>query len=636
MSRTIGSLLVSLGFSHKEADASIKRFEKNLRDSGKRMESIGRTMSIGFTAPFILGMRQAIKAYDEEAKVVKTLEVALGRTSTALLAQAAAIQKTTVYADDAVIKVQAYAAALGHSEAQVGKMTTAAVGLAAGLGIGLDQAMSMLHKSTMGASKGLGQLVPGVKELTKEQLKSGAAIDMVTAKFSGYAEAMAKTGTGPLEQFKNRFGDLMEQFGKAALPLLNKIIEKFDKLTAWFEKLSPATKEMVVEFGAFLALAGPVMMFTGKIISLTQSVIALSTALKGMAMAAGGVAAVVGATGMASAYMTQNYHPLGSNFGKNIGDMVMKATGTSYRSSQYGGTDMLLGSAAEQQNSGFLAPPAAKALGTATTTNGTGTAQQIFVAGQGIARALQHVTTILTPSRGNPAAGIGSIAPNLNPATAGAMGGGALTPLAGVGGHGNAIAGMMGIMPNMEPILESQAQSVDALNEGYVMLGNTLAGVMTTMAASLAEGGNAFAAFGKAALLAAASVAKAALVESLASATKKGAAVAGAPGIIIGAIAGLAAISIVEGMIGKMKTPKLAQGAVTQGITTAIIGDNPSGKEMVLPFERNDEFAASIARKMGGGGGNLSMTVHGDKLLVFLSKRQDEARRRSSGNTINF
>ena len=636
MSRTIGSLLIKLGMDPKEADMAIRKFEKNLRDSGKRMESIGRTMSIGFTAPFILGMRQAIKAYDEEAKVVKTLEVALGRTSTALLAQAAAIQKTTVYADDAVIKVQAYAAALGHSEAQVGKMTTAAVGLAAGLGIGLDQAMSMLHKSTMGASKGLGQLVPGVKELTKEQLKSGAAIDMVTAKFSGYAEAMAKTGTGPLEQFKNRFGDLMEQFGKAALPLLNKIIEKFDKLTAWFEKLSPATKEMVVEFGAFLALAGPVMMFTGKIISLTQSVIALSTALKGMAMAAGGVAAVVGATGMASAYMTQNYHPLGSNFGKNIGDMVMKATGTSYRSSQYGGTDMLLGSAAEQQNSGFLAPPKANALGTATTSNGTGTAQQIYVAGQGIARALQHVTTMLTPNRGNPAAGIGSIAPNMNPATAGAMGGGALTPLAGVGGHGNAIAGMMGIMPNMEPILESQAQSVDALNEGYVMLGNTLAGVMTTMAASLAEGGNAFAAFGKAALLAAASVAKAALVESLASATKKGAAVAGAPGIIIGAIAGLAAISIVEGMIGKMKTPKLAQGAVTQGITTAIIGDNPSGKEMVLPFERNDEFAASIARKMGGGGGNLSMTVHGDKLLVFLSKRQDEARRRSSGNTINF
>ncbi len=333
MSRTIGSLLIKLGMDPKEADMAIRKFEKNLRESGKRMESIGRTMSIGFTAPFILGMRQAIKAYDEEAKVVKTLEVALGRTSTALLAQAAAIQKTTVYADDAVIKVQAYAAALGHSEAQVGKMTTAAVGLAAGLGIGLDQAMSMLHKSTLGASKGLGQLVPGVKELTKEQLKSGAAIDMVTAKFSGYAEAMAKTGTGPLEQFKNRFGDLMEQFGKAALPLLNKIIEKFDKLTAWFEKLSPATKEMVVEFGAFLALAGPVMMFTGKIISLTQSVIALSTALKGMAMAAGGVAAVVGATGMASAYMTQNYHPLGANFGKNIGEMVMKYSGVGYPSS---------------------------------------------------------------------------------------------------------------------------------------------------------------------------------------------------------------------------------------------------------------------------------------------------------------
>ena len=643
MSRTIGSLLIKLGMDPKEADMAIRKFEKNLRESGKRMESIGRTMSIGFTAPFILGMRQAIKAYDEEAKVVKTLEVALGRTSTALLAQAAAIQKTTVYADDAVIKVQAYAAALGHSEAQVGKMTTAAVGLAAGLGIGLDQAMSMLHKSTLGASKGLGQLVPGVKELTKEQLKSGAAIDMVTAKFSGYAEAMGNTGLGAMQKFQNQFGDLMEQFGEAALPALNKIIEKFSKLVEWFKELSPATKEWVVNIGALVAIAGPIIYVTGKVILLTKEFLALGAAIRAAAAAngagIGGAAAGIGGaagtavvgTGMASAYMTQNYHPLGANFGKNIGEMVMKYSGVGYPSSMINQNLGLIPGQQGPQNSGFLAP-----VSNPQNEPGGGVATQIYVAGQGIARALQHVTTMLTPNRGNPAAGIGSIAPNLNPATAGAMGGGALTPLAGVGGHGNAIAGMMGIMPNMEPILESQAQSVEALNEGYVMLGNTLAGVMTTMAASLAEGGNAFAAFGKAALLAAASVAKAALVESLASATKKGAAVAGAPGIIIGAIAGLAAISIVEGMIGKMKTPKLAQGGVSTGITTAIIGDNPSGKEMVLPFERNDEFAASIARKMGGGGGNLSMTVHGDKLLVFLSKRQDEARRRSSGNTINF
>lgn len=194
--RTIASLMVKLGMDPKEADIALKKFEKNLKDSGRRMESIGKTMSIGFTAPFLLAMRSAIKAYDEEAQAVKKLEVALGGTSKALLNQAAAIQKTTIYSDDAVISVQAWAAALGHGEVEVGKMTTAAVGLAAGLGIGLDQAMSMLHKTTLGATKGLGNLVPGVKNLTAEQLKSGAAIDLVTAKFGNYAQELAKTGAG--------------------------------------------------------------------------------------------------------------------------------------------------------------------------------------------------------------------------------------------------------------------------------------------------------------------------------------------------------------------------------------------------------------------------------------------------------
>lgn len=34
-------------------------------------------------------------------------------------------------------------------------MTTAAVGLAAGLGIGLEEAMQMLHKTTLGVAGGL-------------------------------------------------------------------------------------------------------------------------------------------------------------------------------------------------------------------------------------------------------------------------------------------------------------------------------------------------------------------------------------------------------------------------------------------------------------------------------------------------
>ena len=110
-SRTIGSLLVRLGMDAKDADKSIKAFEKNLRDAGRRMESIGRSMSIGFTAPFLLGIGKAIQSYSEEAKAVRGLQIALGGTSKALLDQAAALQKVTTFADDEIIAQQAWAAA---------------------------------------------------------------------------------------------------------------------------------------------------------------------------------------------------------------------------------------------------------------------------------------------------------------------------------------------------------------------------------------------------------------------------------------------------------------------------------------------------------------------------------------------
>ncbi|MCV6900926.1 hypothetical protein OE165_28235, partial [Escherichia coli] len=60
----------------------------------------------------------------------------------------------------------------------------------------------------------------------------------------------------------------------------------------------------------------------------------------------------------------------------------------------------------------------------------------------------------------------------------------------------------------------------------------------------------------------------------------------------------------------------------------AMIGDNKSGKEMVLPFERTGEFANMIASKMsGGGGGEFIHTtrISGNDLLI-LTERAKRAR----------
>lgn len=55
-----------------------------------------------------------------------------------------------------------------------------------------------------------------------------------------------------------------------------------------------------------------------------------------------------------------------------------------------------------------------------------------------------------------------------------------------------------------------------------------------------------------------------------------------------------------KGIFGKLIA--LKKGGVTTGPTVAMIGDNASGRELVHPWERNKDFAADIARYMGGGG----------------------------------
>ena len=55
----------------------------------------------------------------------------------------------------------------------------------------------------------------------------------------------------------------------------------------------------------------------------------------------------------------------------------------------------------------------------------------------------------------------------------------------------------------------------------------------------------------------------------------------------------------VAGAVGK--DVKLAAGAITTGPTLAVLGDNPSGREMVVPLERAEEF---------GFGGRRGGDVH--------------------------
>ena len=400
----------------------------------------------------------------------------------------------------------------------------------------------------------------------------------------------------------------MEQFGEAALPLLNKIIDKFSALTEWFSKLSPATKEMLVNVGAFVAMGGPILLIAGNIIKTTQAVIGLGTALKALAGSMGPILALVAAsTAIVTTYKDMtglNFNPFtlgleGLLFGK--GEKDSPKLGTTNRGGAFSGYTFK-----PQKYSGGgmpTLPTAPKSQGQTLVSSGSWI--QGGIPGGGSSSPREQYANEPLPMRPF----------NLD-----------LTMIE------RAIPKLDDLKSGFSGVTESLITTESA----YKALGDGIAGVVTDMATAFSEGANGFAAFGKAALSMAAQVVKAMLAVILAKATAAAATEGGPIGAVIGLGIAIGVVESLQSMIGKIKVPKLAQGGASAGPMMAILGDNPSGKEMALPWEKTGDFARKIGREMGGGGGNLSVTVRGDDLLVMLSRSQARAARRGSANTIKF
>ena len=647
--KTLGSLLVRLGMTDREADKAIKDFERKLRRLEKNVTATGKAMSVGFTAPFILAVGKAIQAYDEEAQASRKLQIALGGTSKALSDQASQIQKNTTYADDEIIAQQAWAAALGHTEGQILSMTDAAVGLAAGLGMGLDEAMKALHQTTMGSAKTLGKLIPEVKAMTAEQLRSGEAIDLVKEKFKGYAEAAAMVGAGPLKMLKNSLGDLMEQIGEAALPIVVAFTDRLKDLITGLQNLDPEVKRAVLAFGAVVAAIGPLMVVLPKIIKMLGLILSpvglLTTALIGIGAAAIYIAYnwdkfvedwkliwweirniavtvindVIGAMNLLSKAVNPYqlltgkdafaYAEAPSTKDLNIGNSdraQMYAKGSQYKSFGQVATEVgndiwsFLGGSDGQKK----IDEANKKLDEMATA-----LSHVDTAGQGAARSIVSVVQTLS---GRPMAG----------------------SLSGSSDREDPTAGMKDIMPDMSGAIDAQTAALDAYKNTWSSVANAVGGAIQGIAADMENGMSVFAAFGKAALLAAAQVAKAALVQVAANAVASGSK-AGLPGILIGVAAGIAGISLLEGMIGKIQAPKLAKGGLAFGPTMAVVGDNPNAHvdpEVISPLSK-------LKGMMGGAMGqrvdvNVTGQIAGDVIRLSAARSQNQAFRRGSANLI--
>jgi hypothetical protein len=192
--------------------------------------SLGRTLTtpaLAFgalaaaSAAAVGAIKVGVDAANEQEDALKKLDSALQlkgleKFSQALRDQADALQLTTRFGDDAINSAQALIATYGVAGPQLKLATQASVDLAARLGIDLNSAAIKVASTINGVTRGVDRVVPALKGLSAESLRSGEGIRILAEAMAGGAVDAADTFSGRMEILGNKTGEIIEKFGEAA------------------------------------------------------------------------------------------------------------------------------------------------------------------------------------------------------------------------------------------------------------------------------------------------------------------------------------------------------------------------------------------------------------------------------------
>ena len=246
-----GEVKINTKLDTSGVDKGLKDLNKKLDDAGKSIDNAGKkskTLNNNLggmnktalaTAGAVAGVAVAVKKTvdalnDCEAayKIQRNAEIALQQAAKNnpylnnesvynLRNFASELQSMSNIGDEVSLKVMSQLAATGRNEEQIMQIMKAAADMAAVTGEDIASAANKLNATLNGNAGMLGRQVTAINNLTKEELESGRAIEIVAQQYNGSAAAMADNTV----QLANAWGDFKENIGRN-----------------WAEKTSPIKK----------------------------------------------------------------------------------------------------------------------------------------------------------------------------------------------------------------------------------------------------------------------------------------------------------------------------------------------------------------------------------------------------------
>lgn len=298
---------IKLGADITDFQSKMKRAQKGFKKTAAKLKSIGKSMTMGLTAPLVGFAAASIKAFDTQAKAEAKLRTALKGNEKAyksLTAQARELQKVTTFGDEETIAAQSMLASMGLEEEAILKLTPLVQDLATAKGMNLSAAADMVAKSVGSSTNSMSRYGVVIEGAVGSSERLDSAVGSLSKMFEGQSEAAAKAGAGGLKQLQNSFGDLMEDIGGMLMPILNNLVGYIQGLVDAWQNLDGGLKIAIVTFAGILAAIGPVIGAVGFLVS----------AIGFMLSPVGLVIAIVAALAAAFIYVADNFEAIKERF----------------------------------------------------------------------------------------------------------------------------------------------------------------------------------------------------------------------------------------------------------------------------------------------------------------------------------
>lgn len=288
----------------KDAERAFRTVSGKAQGLSQKFASVGRSMSLGVTAP-ILGIGAAsIKAFGEAEKVaaqttaaIRSTGGAAGKSAGDIAEIAKSLSQVTAFEDETIASTENLLLTFTNIKGDAfDAATRAALDMSQALGQDTKSSAMQLGKALNDPIKGVTALSRVGVTFTKQQkaqietlVKSGdtmgaqkVILGELSKEFGGSAKEFAKTSAGQTKKALNDLGNAAESFGAILAPIVTQVAGVVTKIAGAFQNLSPEAQKMIAVFGGVAAAVGPILVMSAKVV---QSFGVVKDALKGVKLA---------------------------------------------------------------------------------------------------------------------------------------------------------------------------------------------------------------------------------------------------------------------------------------------------------------------------------------------------------------